>query len=95
MTARLYDAIRRTGTPRPVHPADAGGGPGVPSLVLRGRVTGLGGAIIELWHADDDGYYSQFAPHLPQWNLRGTIVRHPWRPAHLHLLVEKRNTCTP
>ncbi|GAF42225.1 catechol 1,2-dioxygenase [Rhodococcus wratislaviensis] len=49
------------------------------ALVLRGRVTdldgaGLGGAIIELWHADDEGYYSQFAPHLPEWNLRGTIV---------------------
>ena len=49
------------------------------ALVLRGQVTdldgtGLGGAVIELWHADDEGYYSQFAPHLPEWNLRGTIV---------------------
>ncbi|MGJ5670306.1 catechol 1,2-dioxygenase [Rhodococcus aetherivorans] len=50
-----------------------------PPLVLRGQVTdldgrGLGGARIEIWHADDEGYYSQFAPHLPQWNLRGTVV---------------------
>ncbi|MEN0135128.1 MAG: catechol 1,2-dioxygenase [Rhodococcus sp. (in: high G+C Gram-positive bacteria)] len=48
-------------------------------LVLRGQVTdldgdGLGGALIELWHADDEGYYSQFAPHLPEWNLRGAVV---------------------
>ena len=84
----------RFGAPEPGAPCRCGRR-GAPSLVLRGRVTGLGGAIIELWHADDDGYYSQFAPHLPQWNLRGTIVRHPWRPAHLHLLVEKGNTCTP
>lgn len=94
-------------------------------LVFAGQVTdldgnGLGGATVELWHADEDGYYSGFAPHLPDWNLRGTIVTdaegryeittiqpapyqiptdgptgqfvgaqngHPWRPAHLHLIV--------
>ncbi|MHA4853735.1 catechol 1,2-dioxygenase [Rhodococcus sp. MSC1_016] len=94
-------------------------------LVFSGQVTdlegnGLAGAKVELWHADDDGYYSQFAPHLPEWNLRGTIIAdeegryeittiqpapykiptdgptgqfieaqngHPWRPAHLHLIV--------
>ncbi|MEU4841377.1 catechol 1,2-dioxygenase [Nocardia testacea] len=94
-------------------------------LVFSGQVTdldgnGLGGAKVELWHADADGYYSQFAPHLPEWNLRGTIIAdaegrysirtiqpapyqiptdgptgafitaqngHPWRPAHLHLIV--------
>jgi catechol 1,2-dioxygenase len=31
------------------------------------------GALVELWHADDDGYYSQFAPGIPEWNLRGAI----------------------
>ncbi|TRW43803.1 catechol 1,2-dioxygenase [Georgenia yuyongxinii] len=38
--------------------------------------TPLGGATVELWHADDDGYYSQFAEGMgiPEWNLRGTIV---------------------
>lgn len=94
-------------------------------LVFSGQVTdldgnGLDGAQVELWHADAEGYYSQFAPHLPEWNLRGTIVTddegrysittvlpapyriptdgptgqfieaqngHPWRPAHLHLIV--------
>ena len=34
----------------------------------------LEGAKIEIWHADDDGYYSQFAPGLPEWNLRGTFT---------------------
>ena len=29
---------------------------------------------MELWHADEDGYYSQYAPGIPEWNLRGTIV---------------------
>ncbi|MEL4358635.1 MULTISPECIES: catechol 1,2-dioxygenase [unclassified Luteococcus] len=31
------------------------------------------GAKIELWHADDLGFYSQFAPGQPEWNLRGTF----------------------
>ncbi|MFD9666848.1 catechol 1,2-dioxygenase [Rhodococcus sp. NPDC059968] len=94
-------------------------------LVFSGQVAdldgnGLAGAKVELWHADNVGYYSQFAPHLPEWNLRGTIIAdedgryeittiqpapykiptdgptgqfieaqngHPWRPAHLHLIV--------
>lgn len=54
--------------------------PGTP-LLFQGQVrsvdgTPLGGAKIELWHADDDGYYSQFAEGMgiPEWNLRGTIV---------------------
>ncbi|MBZ8178275.1 catechol 1,2-dioxygenase [Corynebacterium sp. 3HC-13] len=97
-----------------------------PALFFRGQVTdlegnGLGGATVELWHADEEGYYSQFAPGIPEWNLRGTIVTdeegrydvktlrpapyqiphdgptgwfiesyggHPWRPAHLHLMVK-------
>ena len=49
------------------------------SLIFKGQVTdidgnGLGGAKVELWHADEEGYYSQFAPGIPEWNLRGTIV---------------------
>ncbi|AWB82498.1 catechol 1,2-dioxygenase [Corynebacterium yudongzhengii] len=49
------------------------------TLEFKGQVTdldgnGLGGATVELWHADEDGYYSQFAPGIPEWNLRGTIV---------------------
>ncbi|WP_433710230.1 catechol 1,2-dioxygenase [Nocardia sp. CA-084685] len=51
---------------------------GIP-LVWTGRVTStdgtvLDGAKIELWHADSDGLYSQFAPGLPEWNLRGIFT---------------------
>ncbi|MFS3128603.1 catechol 1,2-dioxygenase [Nocardioides sp. Bht2] len=48
-------------------------------LVFEGQVrdidgTPLAGAEVDLWHADADGYYSGFAPHLPEGNLRGVIV---------------------
>ncbi|MFF0144146.1 catechol 1,2-dioxygenase [Amycolatopsis sulphurea] len=94
-------------------------------LVFTGQVraldgTPLGGAEVDIWHADADGYYSGFAPHIPDGNLRGVITTddqgrfeittvqpapyqiptdgptgklitaagwHPWRPAHLHLMV--------
>jgi catechol 1,2-dioxygenase len=51
--------------------------PGTP-LRFFGQVTSVAGvplpnAQIELWHADDLGFYSQFAPGLPEWNLRGTF----------------------
>lgn len=36
--------------------------------------TPLAGAKLELWHADSEGFYSQFAPGIPEWNLRGTFV---------------------
>ncbi|AIY16442.1 catechol 1,2-dioxygenase [Pimelobacter simplex] len=35
--------------------------------------TPLDGALVELWHADSDGFYSQFAPGIPEWNLRGNF----------------------
>jgi catechol 1,2-dioxygenase len=58
-----------------------GGEKGTP-FVFQGTVTDLDGtplenARVELWHADDDGYYSQFAPGIPEWNLRGTILTGP------------------
>ncbi|NUR99655.1 MAG: catechol 1,2-dioxygenase, partial [Kribbellaceae bacterium] len=94
-------------------------------LVLSGQVrdldgTPLAGAEVDIWHADADGYYSGFAPGIPDGNLRGVVVTdadgnfeirtvqpapyqiptdgptgklieaagwHPWRPAHLHLMV--------
>jgi catechol 1,2-dioxygenase len=48
-------------------------------LLFQGQVTSvdgtpLGGAKLEIWHADDDGYYSQYAPDIPEWNLRGTVI---------------------
>jgi catechol 1,2-dioxygenase len=52
--------------------------PGTP-LLFQGQVKNvagrpLPGALIELWHADDLGFYSQFAPGLPEWNLRGSVI---------------------
>ena len=49
------------------------------SLVWTGTVTStdgtpLDGAVVELWHADADGFYSQFAPNIPEWNLRGSFT---------------------
>ena len=54
------------------------GEPGTP-LAFRGQVTdingdALPGASVEIWHADDLGFYSQFAPNIPEWNLRGTVL---------------------
>lgn len=51
-------------------------------LVWTGRVTSTSGAPlsdakIEVWHADADGLYSQFAPGIPEWNLRGTFSVEP------------------
>ena len=47
-------------------------------LTWNGTVTStdgtvLEGALVELWHADADGFYSQFAPGIPEWNLRGSF----------------------
>jgi len=55
--------------------ADESGRP----LVFQGQVrsidgTPLPGAQIEMWHADSDGFYSQFAPGIPEWNLRGAFT---------------------
>lgn len=48
-------------------------------LVLEGQVRDvdgapLPGAEVDIWHADADGYYSGFAPHVPEGNLRGVVV---------------------
>lgn len=52
--------------------------PGQP-LRFEGQVrsvdgTPLAGALVEMWHADALGFYSQFAPGIPEWNLRGEVV---------------------
>lgn len=49
------------------------------SMLFQGQVRSTDGsplsnAKIELWHADEEGFYSQFAPDLPEWNLRGTFI---------------------
>jgi len=52
--------------------------PGTP-LLFQGQVTNvagspLPGATVEIWHADANGFYSQFAPGLPEWNLRAVFI---------------------
>ncbi|MGW8374828.1 catechol 1,2-dioxygenase [Streptomyces sp. ODS28] len=61
-------------TALPMRPGERG-----TPLLFQGRVTSvdgtpLPGAVLEMWQADDDGYYSQYAPGLPEWNLRGTVL---------------------
>ena len=48
-------------------------------LLFQGQVRSTDGsplsnAKIELWHADEEGFYSQFAPNIPEWNLRGSFI---------------------
>jgi catechol 1,2-dioxygenase len=48
-------------------------------LTLRGQVrsvdgTSIGGAVVDIWHGDSEGFYGQFAPGIPEWNLRGRIT---------------------
>ncbi len=52
--------------------------PGI-ELTWRGQIRGLdgngiAGGKVEVWHADGAGFYSQYAPGVPEWNLRGTVV---------------------
>lgn len=50
-------------------------------LVWSGRITSTDGTPlpgkVELWHADADGFYSQFAPGIPEWNLRASFTTGP------------------
>ncbi|GAA3061888.1 catechol 1,2-dioxygenase [Pseudonocardia yunnanensis] len=52
--------------------------PGTP-LLFRAHVrsadgTPLPGAQVDVWQSDADGLYSQFAPGIPEWNLRGVVI---------------------
>ncbi|MCU1607154.1 MAG: catechol 1,2-dioxygenase [Modestobacter sp.] len=117
----LPDATRLPArTALPARPDEAG-----TPLLFAGQVRDLdgnpiAGAELDIWHADEQGYYSGFAPDIPAGNLRGVVVTdeegrfeistvqpapyqiptdgptgklitaagwHPWRPAHLHLIV--------
>lgn len=50
-------------------------------LIWKGRITSTDGTPlqgkVELWHADNEGFYSQFAPGIPEWNLRGSFSTGP------------------
>jgi len=48
-------------------------------LVFEGQVKGTGGepvagAVLDVWQADANGYYSGFAPDIPDGNLRGAVT---------------------
>ncbi len=48
-------------------------------MIFQGQVRSTDGsplsnAKVELWHADEEGFYSQFAPNIPEWNLRGSFI---------------------
>jgi catechol 1,2-dioxygenase len=52
--------------------------PGVP-LTWTGTITStdgtpLDGGVVDLWHANDAGFYSQFSEGQPEWNLRGRFT---------------------
>ncbi|NMO55752.1 catechol 1,2-dioxygenase [Actinoplanes sp. TBRC 11911] len=34
----------------------------------------LPGAKVDIWHNGEEGFYSQFVPDIPEWNLRGVIT---------------------
>jgi catechol 1,2-dioxygenase len=58
----------------PMRPDEAG-----TPLLFKGQVRGvsgapLAGATVDMWQCDDAGFYSQFAPALPEWNLRGVFT---------------------
>lgn len=49
------------------------------TLFFNGRVANMDGipiegAIVDLWHADAQGLYSQIHPGIPEWNLRGRLL---------------------
>ncbi len=48
------------------------------ALLFQGQVrtldgTPIPGAVVDIWHADDAGFYSQFAPGLPNWLFRARV----------------------
>lgn len=65
--------VIESGSAMPMRPDEKG-----TPLLFQGTVTDLdgtpvAGATVDLWHADDEGYYSQFAPGIPEWNLRAVV----------------------
>ncbi len=71
----LPDQVQLT-TPAtlPARPDEAG-----TPLAFRGQVTDttgapVPGAVLDIWQADEQGYYSGFAPDIPAGNLRGVVT---------------------
>jgi len=124
--ATVFGPFFVEGAPRVEQGADiANGAKGAP-CVVRGQVraldgTPVAGALIDVWQADEEGFYdvqrpdqaslrarAQLAsgsdgrfhfrsilahcypiPHDgPVGDLLALLGRHPWRPAHLHFMIE-------
>ena len=65
------------GAPDAGHRRNARGRGGHPAALQR-PLHGHGGnpiqdAQVEIWHADSAGFYSQYAPGLPEWLFRATV----------------------
>ncbi|WP_375479319.1 catechol 1,2-dioxygenase [uncultured Jatrophihabitans sp.] len=48
-------------------------------MTFHGQVRSVAGkplahATVDIWHCDDEGFYAQFAPGIPEWNLRGVFT---------------------
>jgi len=48
-------------------------------MTFHGQVRSVAGAplansTVDIWHCDDKGFYAQFAPDIPEWNLRGVFT---------------------
>lgn len=66
------------GAPQPAHGADISGGLSGDPLLVEGRVTSatgdpVPGAVVEVWSADDDGFYDVQRPELEGPALRATF----------------------
>ncbi len=68
-------------------------------LVWAGAITSTDGTPpegkVELWHADADGFYSQFAPNLPEWNLRGSFSTGPDGAFETSTILPRRTRSPP
>jgi len=124
--ATVFGPFFVEGAPRVEPGADiANGAKGAP-CVVSGQVRGLdgspvAGAVIDVWQADEDGFYDVQRPGQPGPQARAQLTsgsdgrfhfrsilahcypiphdgpvgdlltalgRHPWRPAHLHFMIE-------
>jgi len=48
-------------------------------MTFHGQVRSVAGvplasSTVDVWHCDDKGFYAQFAPGIPEWNLRGVFT---------------------
>ena len=74
-----YYVPERPGAPGRVHAGDARGRGRHARCCSRARsarstAPRSPGAVVDIWHADDAGFYAQFAPGLPDWLFRARVT---------------------